>query len=197
VSIDVRGALIAASQHADLMVLGASLGPRPASNSLTIEVAKRSACPVIVVRAGEESLAPRSLRRALVVGDRTSAGRLGLNRALRWGLAGCGSLDVLLGSSDDPFAKLESEPRPLEPDPAYSSVRTIDETVDAPRVLAELEAGKHDLLVLAVDPGRLEGARRWVDVIMEKTQKPVVIALAGRKGPRTKTKIPTVVPVGA
>lgn len=191
VSQDVRGALVAASREADLLVLGASLGPRPVSNAVALDLAKRSACPVVVVREGAQTYVPRTERKALVVGERSLSARLGVNRALRWGVAGSGAVDVLLGKSEDPFAQLERAPAPLAPDPAYSGVREIEDPLDDKRVLAELQTGKHDLLVIAADPQRIEGSRRWIDNVVVGTDRPVVCAFAGRKGPRTKTKVPS------
>jgi hypothetical protein len=196
VAEDGKGALIAATRDADLLVLGASEKQRAISNALTVELAKRSACPVIVVRKGEMS-SSRTQRRALVVGENSVAGRLGLERAVRWSLAGSASLDVLVGASDDPFAKLENEPDPIAIDPQCWSVQKTQETIDGARVRAALESGKQDLLALAVDPARIEGARRWVDDVVSSVKASVLVAFAGRKGPRTRTKIPQVAPVSA
>jgi hypothetical protein len=179
-----RNAIIAATREADLLILGASLGPQPVTDRSLLDLGTCSACPVLVIRAGGDS--PSWARRALVVGERSGAGRLGFERALRWAEIASTSQDAILGPSADPFERHAPEWLPRDFSPRVRAVELPDKELDATRVLEALGRGGQDLLVLALDPERLGRSRGWVDDVVARSTRPVVCAFASRKGPRTR-----------
>jgi len=179
-----RNAIVAATREADLLVLGASLGPQPVTDRALLELSLCSACPAIAIRAGGENAS--WARRALVVGERSLAGRLGFERALRWAEIASTSQDAILGPCADPFDQHAPEWLPRDFSPRVRAVELPEKELDAARVLEALGRGGQDLLVLAVDPERLGRSRGWVDDVVARSTRPVVCAFASKKGPRTR-----------
>jgi hypothetical protein len=180
VAPSVLDALVDATRSCDLAVVGASVGPRPFGDPFLVDLARRCRCPVLLLKRSRGTLPAFRERRALVVGERGQAARLGLERALRWADVASTSFGVLLGRGDGSGNEPESFPERV------SSVERSSEPLDAARVTAAIDKERPNTIIVASDAATLENGS-WLDEIASRTHLPMAIALSG-DGPCTRRR---------